>query len=87
MAGILGQAYGPLTGYQGEVGSLLSKSNPAKLPQRPGIPQVSIRAPDYLGGATAQNQRDAAASAANESTAVSSGTALASAIALAIIIM
>lgn len=78
MAGILGQAYAPLTGYQGEVGSLLSKSSAPQLPQRPGIPQVAIRAPDYLGGATSQRQRESAASAANEQTAVGAGTALAS---------
>ena len=78
MAGILGQAYGPLLGDQAEIGSLLSKSNAPQLPQRPGIPQVAIRAPDYLGGATAAGQREAANAASNQAQAVQSGTALAS---------
>lgn len=44
---IFSQAYSPLLGAQGEIQGLLGGSSPAKLPDRPPIPQVQVRAPDY----------------------------------------
>lgn len=87
MPSILQQANNPLMGYQGEIGTLLSKSNRPQLPQRPGIPQVNIKPPNFLGLQGAENAAEAQIGAANQGAAVQGGTALASALALALIIM